>query len=564
METLADIRDMSAAELQARFEIMHANCTDMHCKNTVQKILHELQAHQIELEMQNRQLQEAQQQLEEARDRYADLYDFAPVCYVTFDAGGCIREINLTGAAMLGQERARLLGKPFSLWLTEEARPVFFKHLRQTLQTEDITTAELLIQLDNGSQLDVRLESAIASQLIDDQPSCRSIIINISARRQAERETHAQARQLQLIIDAMPALIAYADKEQRYHFVNKFYGEWFKLPHDRIIGHTVREVVGETVYQMLEEFIRHALSGNPITFELSVPYETQGVRDIHASYIPDIGVDGEVEGYFVLIRDVTDCRRHDAQNKLRLLETAHVARINAMGEMVAEIAHELNQPLAAISIYSDTVSRMLNKGDAERQDMLTALEEIKLQAGRAGQVIKRLREFVSKKTVQADDTDINTLVREVLKLIEVEARWHGVMLKLDLGQAIPAVYVDKILIEQVVMNLARNAIEAMDAIEQPKRILIIRTLSGKHNEVGVEVEDCGPGLSITEIEQSFEPFYSTKQQGMGMGLSISRSIIKAHHGRLWAIPNECGGTTFTFTLPATMNAGTIQQDKINE
>lgn len=562
IKSQTDLKDLNTSELEARFEVMYKDCTDMPCKDITQKLFHELQVHQIELEVQNRQLQEAQQQLEEARDRYADLYDFAPVCYITFDARGCIREINLTGAAMLGQERARLLGKPFSLWLTKEAGQAFFRHLRQAQQGGNITTEELQLRPGEGALLDVRLESVVASQLIDDKSSYRCIIVNVSAHKQAEREIQDQARQLRLITDAMPALIAYVDTEQRYHCVNKFYEEWFKLPRDRIIGRTVREVTGERAYQALEEFISYALAGKPVSFETTVFYEAQGERDINASYIPDIGVDGKVEGYFVLIRDVTDSRRHETLSKMRLLETAHVARINTMGEMVAEIAHELNQPLAAITIYSDTVSRMLNKGNAERQDMLAALGEIKLQAGRASQVISRLREFVSKKNMQVDQIDINALVKEVLQLIEVEVRWHGVILKLELGQAIPAVYVDKILIEQVIMNLARNAIEAMGAIEPAKRILWIRTLLGKHNEIGLEVEDCGPGLTVTEIEQVFEPFYSTKQEGMGMGLAISRSIIKAHHGRLWAIPNECGGTTFTFTLPATSDAGEIRQGEM--
>jgi len=562
MESLTDLKEMSISELQSRFDAMYANCTDMPCKDTTQKLLHELQAHQIELEVQNRELQEAQQQLEEVRDRYADLYDFAPVCYITFDARGCIQEINLTGAAMLGQERARLLGKPFSLWLTKEAGQTFFRHLRQTQQEGNITTEELQLQPGKGALLDVRLESVVTEQLIDDKPSYRCVIVNVSGRKQAEREIQDQARQLQLITDAMPALIAYVDTEQRYHCVNKFYEEWFKLPRDRIIGRTVREVIGERAYQALAEFIHYALAGRPVSFELTVPYEVQGERDINASYIPDIGVDGKVKGYFVLIRDVTDSRKHETLSKMRLLETAHVARINTMGEMVAEIAHELNQPLAAITIYSDTVSRMLNKGNAERPDMLVALGEIKLQAERARQVINRLREFVSKKDMQVDQTDINALVKEALQLIEVEARWHGIILKVDLGQAIPAVYVDKILIEQVIMNLARNAIEAMGEIEPAKRILWIRTSLGKHNEIALEVEDCGPGLDVTEIEQVFEAFYSTKQQGMGLGLAISRSIIKAHHGRLWAIPNECGGTTFTFTLPEIGYAGEFEQGEI--
>ena len=547
-----DLKTLSAKELQARFDAMFTNCADLPCKRVTQNLLHELQHHKIELEVQNRQLHEAQQQLEIARDRYADLYDFAPVCYITFDTIGCIREINLTGASLLGGDRADLYGKPFSLWLSKEGSLAFKQHLHLTMRGGGVVTEELQLFLNDGRILDLRFESIIAGELIDNKPSCRSVIINTTARKQAERDTQDQARQLKLITDAMPALIAYVDYEQRYHFANKFYEDWFNLPRDKIIGHSVREVVGDRVYKLLEEFIHYALSGVPISFELTVPYETKGERDIHSTYIPDFGEKDQVEGFFVLIRDVTDSRQLETQNKRRLLETAHIARINTMGEMVAEIAHELNQPLAAISIYSDTISRILTRGNADKQDMLTALGEIKLQSERAGQVIRHLREFVSKKNLQAVLTDINDLTKEVCQLIEVEARWHRAGMKLDLEQGIPPILVDKILIEQVIMNLARNAIEAMDTIEQGKRILLIRTSMVNNNQITVVIEDCGPGMTVAEIEQAFEPFYSTKQDGMGMGLSISRSIIKAHHGRLWAIPNECGGTTFTFTLPIIM------------
>jgi two-component system sensor kinase FixL len=544
-----DLKDLSFAELQDRLDAYSARGDTSSQQQRVTELLHELQVHQIELEMQNRDLQESQQQLEEARDRYADLYDFAPVCYITFDAVGCIREINLTGTAMLGQERTRLLGKPFSLWLTREARLAFFRHLREAQQGNQVVTRELQLRFAKGQCLDVRLETVRASEAIDNKPAYRSVIIDITARKQAEREIQHQAQQLRLITDAIPILIAYVDSQERHQFANKAYAGWFQRSCEGIVGRTVRDVVGEQVYPKIADSIRIALAGTPVNFELSMRNQDGVDRDISASYLPDFAGDGTVLGYFALIQDVTDVRKHELLDKMHLLETAHVARINTMGEMVAEIAHELNQPLSAITIYSDAVSRMLQKDNANPGEMLNALNEIRLQAGRASEVISRLREFVTKRELQAEQTQINTLVEEVMNLISVEARWYGAEVKLELGQAIPPVTVDRILIEQVILNLTRNAIEAMEAIEPAKRQLLIKTDLGNHNAIELAVEDCGPGMTIAEIEKIFEPFYTSKPHGMGLGLSISRSIIKAHHGRLWAIPNECGGTTFTFTLP---------------
>ncbi len=152
-----ELKDLSREELQQRFEALFKSNIDIPGNDELQSLLHDLQVHQIELEMQNRELSETQQQLEEARDRYADLYDFAPVCYVSFDAKGCIQEINLTGTAMLGQERTRLIGKPFSLWLTKESTRLFFKHLHQTQQGGRVEKQELQLKLENGLLLDVRL-----------------------------------------------------------------------------------------------------------------------------------------------------------------------------------------------------------------------------------------------------------------------------------------------------------------------------------------------------------------------------------------------------------------------
>jgi PAS domain S-box-containing protein len=546
----ADLTRLSAAELQEQLETYFAQHDHARAQQLVQELLHELQEHQIVLEMQNQELRESQHQLEEARDRYADLYDFAPVCYITFDATGCIREINLTGAALLGQERASLISKPFSLYLNKESQPAFFKHLRQVRDTSQVVTIELQLKPVRGESVDVRLETIANVEMMEGKPSYRCVVINISARKQAEREIQHRGQQLRLLTDAIPTFIAYVDQQERYQFVNKVYEAWYQQSREQIVGKTVREVLGETTYAEIADYVRTALAGTTVNFEVSYPVPGGEERQFNASYIPDFADDGTVLGYFTMVQDVTDLRRHELLDKMHLLETARVARVNTMGEMVAEIAHELNQPLAAITIYSGAVSRMLRKDVFNVSEMQKALNEIRLQAERASEVISRLREFVSKRELKPESVQINDLVREVMTLLAVEARWHGVEVKLDLAQQISTVSVDRILIEQVILNLARNAIEAMDAIEQGERRLAIKTTLGNHNEIELAVEDSGPGLAIAEMENIFEPFHTSKPQGMGMGLAISRSIIKAHHGRLWAIPNECGGTTFTFTLLA--------------
>lgn len=544
----ADLKRLGKEQLQQRLEDYFEKNGDASAHKLVNELLHELQAHQVKLEMQNQDLQESQRLLEEARDRYADLYDFAPVCYITFDAFGCMHEINLAGATMLGQERSLLLDKPISMYLTKPSQRLFFNHLKAVHQCKQVMTQELQLKTASGEILEVQLETVTNPEFINGKPSYRCVVIDITWRKQAEREMLHHTQQLRVITDTIPAYIAYIDRDERYQFVNKAYREWFNSPQERFIGKTVKEVVGDEYYARIAHSIHRVLAGGPVNFEWTVINPNDVEQVVNTSYIPDIAEDGAVMGYFVLSRDMTEQRQLEASEKLRMLEMARVTRINTMGEMVAELAHELNQPLAAITIYSDAVSRMLSKETLQIQDIQKALNEIRLQAGRAGDVISRLREFISKRELQSEPIHINSLVEEVMKLIAVEARWHGVEVILEMGGDIPQITVDRILIEQVVLNLARNAIEAMASIERDKRQVIIRTVLGNYNEIELSVEDNGPGMPIEEMEKIFEPFYTSKTHGMGMGLAISRSIIKAHHGRLWAIPNEHGGTTFTIIL----------------
>jgi len=192
---------------------------------------------------------------------------------------------------------------------------------------------------------------------------------------------------------------------------------------------------------------------------------------------------------------------------------------------------------------------MILSGKADQEQIIQSLADIGVQAERAGDVIRRIREFASKKDLQKIKIDLNELVQDALGLLEVEIRSHNVILKLALGENMTCVFVDKILIEQVVFNLIRNALEAMDEIKEPLRELQIQTSVGKLNEVEINIDDSGPGMPVDQLKKIFDAFHTTKIEGMGMGLAISHSIIAAHHGRLWAVPNNHGGTTFSFTLP---------------
>lgn len=251
--------------------------------------------------------------------------------------------------------------------------------------------------------------------------------------------------------------------------------------------------------------------------------------------------------------DITDRRLAELHERQRMQELAHVSRLSTMGEMATEIAHELNQPLAAIASYSDTGLRILGKSEWREDELREILDEVGGQAHRAGEIIRRLRSFARKNDVQRLSLDINELVRDVAKLVEPEARWHDVDVLLDLGECLPEIVVDRVLIEQVVMNLLRNAIDAMISADSHDRRVLVQTRVNGDGMLEVAVSDTGPGLSADGLQKVFEPFYTTKDSGMGLGLAISQSIIETHAGQLWATSEQGEGATFGFVLPPAIN-----------
>jgi C4-dicarboxylate-specific signal transduction histidine kinase len=232
-----------------------------------------------------------------------------------------------------------------------------------------------------------------------------------------------------------------------------------------------------------------------------------------------------------------------------MLDVAHFSRLGAMGEMASEIAHEINQPLTAISIYSDACRRSLVAGKISHEKVVQAFDNINQQAVRAGEVIQRIREFASRKELQRTELSVNDIINDILYLLRAEIGSHNIELVLDLKDDLPMVLADKILVEQVIINLARNSIEAMEMVDKSDRMLMLQSSLSRPDEIEISIRDTGPGLSSEKLELIFSPFYTTKDDGMGMGLAICQTIIHSHHGRLWAALNERGGTTLSFTLP---------------
>jgi C4-dicarboxylate-specific signal transduction histidine kinase len=262
---------------------------------------------------------------------------------------------------------------------------------------------------------------------------------------------------------------------------------------------------------------------------------------------------GEWDGrpaMFGISRDISKRIRAEQQSRKHLGELARVARLTTMGEMASGMAHELNQPLTAIATYAGTCCNVLEKHHSPAKEQLTdMLDRIERLAVRAGRIVHRLRSFVSRTPPDRAATDLNNLVHEVLVLAEADLRASQVTLRLNLDGSIPQVHVDTIQIQQVLLNLVKNACDAMSVEGCGRRELMIDTALAAADAVEVAVRDRGTGIAREHAEQLFDAFFTTKPNGMGMGLAISRSILEAHGGRLWFVPNADRGCTFRFTIP---------------
>jgi two-component system sensor kinase FixL len=253
------------------------------------------------------------------------------------------------------------------------------------------------------------------------------------------------------------------------------------------------------------------------------------------------------------IRDLTDRQQTEARLQELQNELVHVSRLTALGEMASALAHELNQPLSAIANYLKGSRTLLAREEVPHRQVADAVERAATEALRAGQIIRRLRDFVARGEAERTVESLPKLVEEATALALVGAKEHGIRVWYEFSAEVDQVLADKVQVQQVVLNLVRNAVDAMVEANSPRRELTIAIEPAEETMTRVRVADTGPGIAPAVADQLFQPFITTKRTGMGVGLSISRTIIEAHGGRIWATARKGGGTEFGFTLQRVAN-----------
>jgi len=273
---------------------------------------------------------------------------------------------------------------------------------------------------------------------------------------------------------------------------------------------------------------------------------------VRSSGKPFFDAGGNFLGYRGTGTDITATIRADhAEQALRKAqaELAHVTRVTTLGEMTASIAHEVNQPLAAVIANAEACLRWLDRGTPDLAAARRSVEWVISDGNRASEVIRRVRALANKTDIEKVQLDVNDVIREVIALVQGELTSHEVSLRMELAPALPVILGDRVQLQQVIINLVMNGIEAMQSVTDRARELVIRSGQDDTRQVLVSVTDCGVGVAAENADRLFSAFFTTKSSGMGMGLSICRSIVEAHGGRLSASGNEGPGATFQFVLP---------------
>jgi PAS domain S-box-containing protein len=355
------------------------------------------------------------------------------------------------------------------------------------------------------------------------------------------------------VFETSPDAVYIVGRDYTYRRVNPVFARRWRLPAEEIVGMPMADLTGKEPFEeTYKPNLDRCFAGEVVSFGGWFPTPS-GLKYLAATYSPLQPDSERVLAVLAVTRDLTDHVRASEALQEAQAELAHVTRVMTLGELTASIAHEVNQPLAAIVADANASLNWLAASPPDLGSVRQALDAIVKDGHRAADVIQRIRQLATKTSPQKARLEVNDVIRDVVRLIGIEMRSHEVSLRIDLAPALPPVFADRVQLQQVLINLVMNGIEAMASVDGRSRELVIRSQPEDDDHVVVAVQDAGVGIDVEKTDQLFNAFYTTKPDGMGMGLSISRSIIEAHGGRLWATANPDHGATFHFALPGLLD-----------
>ena len=482
----------------------------------------------------------AEEALRDSEERWRAVFEHNPTMYFMANAENIVLSVNPFGAAQLGYAVEELVGR--------SVLDVFYETDRPAVQHNTSICLERLGQSvswearkwrKDGTMIWVR-ETA-RGMLIKKQPVLLIVCEDVTDRKRAESLTEH-------VFDTIPDVASIVGHDYRYRRVNPAHEQFWGVPVEKIIGMHAGDVIGREAFERLAKpSLDRCFAGQEVSFTewIDTP---RGPKYWAATYSPLRLESERVESALVLARDITEQMRASERLRDAQAELARVARVTTLGELTASIAHEVNQPLGAVVNAAGACRRWLDGDSPNLDEARIAVDWVIKEGNRASEVIRRVRALAKKTDLEKAPLDVNDVVREALALVRRELTSHRVSLRMELSSALPSILGDRIQLQQVIINLVINGLEAMQSVADRPRELVIRSRLDGTQQVLVSVTDCGVGISANDADRLFNAFFTTKASGMGMGLSICRSIVEAHGGRLWATTNETHGATFQFTV----------------
>ena len=487
------------------------------------------------------------------------LVEAAPAM-VMIDPAGKIAMVNTQAEQVFGYSRAELVAQPVEMLVPGRFRS-HHPELRKTFLADPRPRPmgagrDLFGLKKDGFEFPV--EIGLNPIETDEGTMVLSAIVDITARKAAELALRESEQRYSILVDGVTDYAIYMLDP------NGVVTNWNRGA-QRIKGYRTDEIVGQNFSCFYTEQDR-AANAPQQSLEIAARdgrYEAEAwrVRKDGSRFLANVVIDalkddsGKLIGFAKITRDVTErvqaARELRAEEALRRTqaELAHVARVTTLGELTASIAHEVNQPIAATVLNAETGLRWLDAEPPDLDEARQAFGDIVRDGNRAAAVVQRIRNLSKKAPARDERVDISAVIREVIELTRSEAMKNSVLLQTELVEGLPPVQGDRVELQQVILNLILNAVEAMSEMGEGSRELLIGSGTTESGDVLVAVRDSGPGLAPDAFERLFKAFYTTKPNGLGLGLSICRSIIEAHRGRLWASGNAPRGAVFQFTLP---------------
>jgi PAS domain S-box-containing protein len=512
----------------------------------------ELKKELAERRLVEERLGQEERELKRSEIRKASIVDSALDCIVTIDHEGCITEFNPAAERTFGYRRDEVLGKNLAdaiipPSLREKHRQGFARYLATGEARVLGKRIEMTAVRADGSEFPV--EMAITRTPLEGPPSFIGFLRDITERKRAEHQLRRSE-----------AFLAEAQDLSR---IGSF--SW-RVPTDEIVwseqlyrifqidrdAQVTFELIGTRIHpedlSLFQEHIeRSRRDRNDMQLEFRLQMPDRVVKYVHvAAHIR--GDHGQLE-YIGAVQDVTERRSSEEALTKARSELSRVSRVTSLGVLTASLAHEVNQPLSGIITNASTCLRMLSADHPNVEGARETVRRTIRDANRASEIVTRLRALFSKKSATAQSMDLNEAAREVIAMSLSELQKNRVILRPELDDRLPLVTGDRVQLQQVILNLLRNASDAMSTIDDRPRDLLIRTEPDENDQVRLSVTDVGVGFEPQAADWLFEAFYTTKDDGMGIGLSVSRSIIERHCGRLWGTPNDGPGVTFSFSIP---------------